>query len=149
MFMRVVLPAPFSPRSARISPSSTSRSTSSLATTPGKRLVIPLNSSRTGRLPSGQRKAYGGRREFSRRPPSCTLQVLQVVLGIDGDGPSDDPLLELIDLAAELGGDLALEVVVRRDADAVVLERSRVDAAALERSIHDALHGLIDGDIHV
>src|SRR6266545_6319665 len=104
MFMRVVLPAPFSPRSARISPSSTSRSTSSLATTPGKRLVIPLNSSRTGGLPSGQRKAYGGAGNFPGAPRRPRLQVLQVALGIDGDGPSDDPLLELVDLAAELGG---------------------------------------------
>src|SRR6266511_6409922 len=45
MFMRVDLPAPFSPRSACTSPFVSSRSTWSLATTPGKRLVIPRSSS--------------------------------------------------------------------------------------------------------
>src|SRR5574340_1668948 len=41
MFERVVLPAPFSPRSACTSPAAASKSTSSFATTPGKRLPIP------------------------------------------------------------------------------------------------------------
>src|ERR1035437_2581168 len=45
MFIRVVLPAPFSPRRAWISPRRTSRSMLSLATTPGYRLVIPRISS--------------------------------------------------------------------------------------------------------
>src|SRR4051794_4508527 len=39
----VLLPAPFSPSSACTSPSRASKSTPSLATTPGKRLVIPCN----------------------------------------------------------------------------------------------------------
>ena len=41
MFIRVLLPAPFSPRRAWISPGLMSRSMPSLATTPGKRLVMP------------------------------------------------------------------------------------------------------------
>ncbi len=41
MFERVLLPAPFSPRSACTSPSSASKSTPSFATTPGNRFVIP------------------------------------------------------------------------------------------------------------
>ena len=45
MFMSVVLPAPFSPNSACISPCSTDRSTSSLAYTPAKDLVICFISS--------------------------------------------------------------------------------------------------------
>src|SRR5438132_11615445 len=45
MFIRVVLPAPFSPRRAWISPCLRSRSMRSLATTPGQRLVMPLISS--------------------------------------------------------------------------------------------------------
>ena len=49
MFISVVLPAPFSPRSAWISPRRTSRSMWSLATTPGKRLVTPRISSAAGR----------------------------------------------------------------------------------------------------
>ena len=42
IFESVDLPAPFSPRSAWISPGSTSKSTPSFATTPGNRLLIPL-----------------------------------------------------------------------------------------------------------
>src|ERR687896_2120082 len=38
--MSVLLPAPFSPRSACTSPRRTSRETSSFATTPGKRFVM-------------------------------------------------------------------------------------------------------------
>src|SRR4051812_44486199 len=45
MFESVVFPAPFSPSSACTSPAAASKSTSSFATTPGKRFVIP--SSRT------------------------------------------------------------------------------------------------------
>src|SRR5881275_355238 len=41
MLDRVVLPAPFSPSSACTSPGAASKSTSSLATTAGNRLVIP------------------------------------------------------------------------------------------------------------
>ena len=41
MFMSVDLPAPFSPSSAWTSPARRSKSTSSLATMPGKRLTMP------------------------------------------------------------------------------------------------------------
>src|SRR5712691_5379648 len=41
MCISVVFPAPFSPSNAWISPTSSWKSTCSLATTPGKRLVIP------------------------------------------------------------------------------------------------------------
>src|SRR3989442_1478500 len=41
MFESVVLPAPFSPRSACTSPTAASKSTPSFATTPGNRFVIP------------------------------------------------------------------------------------------------------------
>ena len=41
MFESVLLPAPFSPRSACTSPTAASKSTPSFATTPGKRLEIP------------------------------------------------------------------------------------------------------------
>src|ERR1022692_3031504 len=44
-FISVVLPAPFSPSSALISPGSTTRSMWSLATSPPKRLVMPRSSS--------------------------------------------------------------------------------------------------------
>src|SRR5512138_488340 len=41
-FINVLLPAPFSPSKAWISPARNSKSTWSLASTPGKRLTIPL-----------------------------------------------------------------------------------------------------------
>src|SRR5919201_4543410 len=41
MFERVLFPAPFSPKSACTSPAAASKSTRSLATTPGKRFVMP------------------------------------------------------------------------------------------------------------
>src|SRR3990170_7089308 len=46
--MSVLLPAPFSPRRAWISPTRRSKSTPSLATTPGKRLTIPRISTASG-----------------------------------------------------------------------------------------------------
>src|SRR5438105_7674249 len=52
MFESVVFPAPFSPSSACTSPAAASKSTSSLATTPGKRLVIPRSETAgTGEAP--------------------------------------------------------------------------------------------------
>ena len=45
IFMSVLLPAPFSPSRACISPAWTSKSIESLASTPGKRLVMPRISS--------------------------------------------------------------------------------------------------------
>src|SRR6201988_2213085 len=66
--MRVLLPAPFSPRSAWISPVRRSKSTWSLARTPGKTLTMPTASSAgtpapdaagAGLAPSG-RSGWGG-----------------------------------------------------------------------------------------
>src|SRR5690349_14338507 len=48
MFDSVVLPAPFSPSSACTSPAAASKSTSSLATTAGKRFVIPRSATAGG-----------------------------------------------------------------------------------------------------
>ncbi|GBD28965.1 hypothetical protein HRbin32_00049 [bacterium HR32] len=48
-FMRVVLPAPFWPRTAWTSPSRTSKSTPASAITPGNRLVMPRAASTTAR----------------------------------------------------------------------------------------------------
>ena len=58
-FISVDLPAPFSPSSAWISPARTSRSTASLATTPGKILVTPRSSS-TGVLELRGSEPAGG-----------------------------------------------------------------------------------------
>src|SRR5918994_412369 len=56
ILIRVLLPAPFSPRSACTSPGRASKSTSSSATTPGKSLRMPCISS-TGRLGSAAGRA--------------------------------------------------------------------------------------------
>src|SRR5438093_4973742 len=48
MFESVVLPAPFSPSSAWTSPAAASKSTSALATTAGKRFVIPRSATAGG-----------------------------------------------------------------------------------------------------
>ena len=57
--MSVLLPAPFSPKRVCTSPARTSKSTRSLATTPGKRFVIPRSSSR-GVAPPAARDAFPG-----------------------------------------------------------------------------------------
>src|SRR6266508_2484783 len=138
MFMRVVLPAPFSPRRAWISPGSTVRSTWSLATTPGKCLVIPLSSSLTApRYPWMRGAPF-------RVLPSSPNTLGLVVLGVDGDRPADDPLLQLIQFALQVGGDLAIPLVEWSEADAIVLQRPQVVGAALER----ALHQLVDPREH-
>src|SRR5690606_23189008 len=58
---RVDLPAPFSPSNAWISPGRTAKVMLSLARTPGKLLVIPVNSSRYGILASNHHpRSLGG-----------------------------------------------------------------------------------------
>src|SRR5512145_1891689 len=59
MFMRVDFPAPFSPRSACTSPFTRSKSTWSLATTPGNRFVMPFSSRRAGSAMGGGRQGAG------------------------------------------------------------------------------------------
>src|SRR6266566_9470875 len=73
MFISVDLPAPFSPTSAWISPARTSRSTWSLATTPGKAFVMPRSS--TARavvvevlIPNPPRRG------FHQRPEECCVR---------------------------------------------------------------------------
>ncbi len=62
MFESVDLPAPFSPSSACTSPSAASKSTPSLATTPGNRFVIPRSATAAGM----EKRAGGADRP---RPP--------------------------------------------------------------------------------
>src|SRR5947209_2468624 len=60
MFISVLLPAPFSPRMPRISPVPTSTVTSSLASTPGKRLVMCSSWSAFGVIVEAFTSAFGG-----------------------------------------------------------------------------------------
>src|SRR3954468_4558081 len=79
MLDRVVLPAPFSPSSACTSPGAASKSTSSLATTAGNRLVIPRSATaggvRAGCPPPPRRPALGAARPAFDVPVHC-VQVL-------------------------------------------------------------------------
>src|SRR6266511_3658416 len=127
--------------SAWISPSATVRSMPSLATTPGNRLVIPLSSS--FKLPP-----QGGPRGGSSRSGPPRPCALLVVLRLHRDRARDDALLDGVDVVLELLGHLAVEVVVRGDADAVVLQGADV-GAALELVVDGALDGRLDRDVHV
>src|SRR6478736_869062 len=120
MFIRVDLPAPFSPSSACTSPSSSSKWTWSLARTPGNCFVIP-RSSRTGVVPDMRRDSLTEKKEAGTWPasPLCRRAV---------------PLLELVRHLDLAGLDLTLQLrkprlVGRRDLRADLAER---DAVVLE-----------------
>src|SRR3954447_13539637 len=167
MFESVVLPAPFSPSSACTSPAAASKSTPSLATTPGKRFVIPSSltagavlafscmSRRTGRA-RGARPVRGqlalGAADHAFDQPVHRVQVLHAqplalldaqlaLLVVERAG-------ELEELAAHerllLRCDLALRLrrylrAVRGEADQLVL-----DAPVVEVGVPGALHGRVD-----
>src|SRR2546422_9263316 len=101
MRMSVDFPAPFSPTMAWISPVRTARLTPSLATTPGKRLVISRSSIKRSVMMISRKKRGGG----SRPPPpdrlsrSGSLQRLeelleQLLVRRDFDLPGDDIFLQ-------------------------------------------------------
>src|SRR6266516_7288528 len=93
MLESVVFPAPFSPRRACTSPAEASKSTRSLASTPGKRLVIPRIET------AGTREAPGSPAPLgcdlsSGDPGSPTLLALRVA-----DHALDEPIdrVQLLD----------------------------------------------------
>src|SRR5262245_15287696 len=134
--IRVDLPAPFSPISAWTSPARSSRSTWSLASTPGKRLVMRSRTTRGGvALPPAPSPSVTP----LTRPALRTLGRV----GHD-DGAIDDLLLELVELLRD----------VRRQGLGV---RGRVvdpvlghaeDLAAAERALALRLDRVVDGDVH-
>src|SRR5436305_2184293 len=138
MFISVDLPAPFSPRSAWISPGSTTRSMWSLATRSPKRLVMPRSSSLRA---SSQRVAEcrrpptgaGGRRAASLR--LCRRDHLHLT--------ADDVLLELGQLALQVGRHLAVELVEVGQLDAVVGERADGTTTALQRAVGRLQHRVL------
>src|SRR5580765_7419000 len=76
MFISVDLPAPFSPSSACTSPSSRSKLTLSLASTPGNCLVIPM-SARTVPSDIGG-DSFTRRAGLAARPSQCdSLRLLE------------------------------------------------------------------------
>src|SRR5918993_2095242 len=129
MFIRVDLPAPFSPRRQWISPGSITRSIRSFAVKLPNRLVKPLISSRMAPL---------------RSSPSCARQVGAVVDhpdlsshqirfnrsgGVDLNSAVDDLLLEVVDRRRQFLVDLSVRAV-RREAHALVLQRAVVGLVA-------------------
>src|SRR5438270_1295080 len=107
MFESVLLPAPFSPSSACTSPSAASKWTSSFATTPGKRFVMPWSSTAAGMKKGGQgaRPCPPGISLALRAPLDALHQVVhRVELGERGLVPLGDAELALlvVDRAAEL-----------------------------------------------
>src|SRR5437868_15346848 len=126
MFIRVDLPAPFSPSRACTSPRASSKSTPSFATTPGNRFVIALSSRRGG---SAMGMARGGPRpapHWSSRNRVRDLDLAALDLVFLGLHLVDDALR---DLRAHLA-----------EPDAVVRERERRRAR-----MELALLGLLDG----
>src|SRR4051812_6626559 len=172
--MRVLLPAPFSPSSAWISPGSTTRSMWSFATRDPKVLVMPRSSSFTWTAPSPWFRC-----SKHYRPPDPPRDTLAggagVSRGVAGDGmataratlrpgrrpavllgrggrldlqlTADDLLRQLVDLVLELLRDVPVEVGVRGEREPVVLQRAdvRVGAELLVDGLLDRVeHGRAD-----
>jgi len=99
MFMSVVLPAPFSPSRPCTSPARSTRSTASLATTPGKRLVMPRISTVIMRSPTSGARWPWPRDWMVRLLERDRVQVAQVERPIDKalDSLVDSRLQVLID----------------------------------------------------
>ena len=69
MFESVVLPAPFSPRSACTSPDAASKFTPSFATTPGNRFVIPAMRTAEGGEAPGEPAPLSSTADAGPAPP--------------------------------------------------------------------------------
>src|SRR5699024_608398 len=157
-FIRVDLPAPFSPSSEWISPGSTTRSMASLATKVPKVFVIPRSSSFTAFASVGAGRAAGPARFGTwcavpaRGQGPRTGQrgsgALRGGLRLDDHVAADDLLLEGLQLLGELRGDLVLEVVVRGQAHAAVLERAHV-RGAVELALGGAGDDVLDAHGHL
>src|SRR4029453_2172878 len=136
-FIRVVLPAPFSPSRQWISPGVMSRSMESLATRSPNLLVIPR----------------------SRRPASATGAELGVTsqscrrlrLRLDRDLAAGDVSLERVQLRLQFRRNLGIEVVEGRQPGAIVLQGAHIGLvgerpilSGLDRVRHGHIHALID-----
>src|SRR5436309_4219638 len=131
MFISVDFPAPFSPSSAWTSPRLRSKSTWSLASTPGNRFVMP-RSSRTGAASIG---GDSMRLETTSGAEAPLGDPVSAVVLRDGrrdlDLPGDDLLLEHRHLGKDLRPQLALQLRADlAEGDALVLQvEDRVRAA--------------------
>src|SRR4051812_13566950 len=126
----------------------------SLATRSPKRLVMPRSSSLSGISYSWW--CNGNRRTTARDSRSRAAAWMLPTAGslgrvgrLDLDLARDDVRLQLLDLGLEAGVDLAVELVVRRELHAVVLQRAQVARGGAERGAAGAggdrlLHGVAD-----
>src|SRR5271165_3023256 len=143
MFISVVLPAPFSPSRAWMVPGTMERSMWSLATRLPKRFVMPC-SSRFTRPPASFRPPHLDLPARTRVPgpgrrPRAGNSTIRPGLRDRGlrrglDRPADDPRLDRGQLGLQAGRDLAGEIVIRRERDAVVGQRADV-VTALEAAV--------------
>src|SRR5690242_12271635 len=126
MFISVDLPAPFSPSSACTSPLRRSKSTLSLATTPGNAFLIP---------------------RISRTVEASTAEDSMEVVGAglqrsgDLDLARDDLLLQLVHLVDEVLRDGGVDLP---DVHAAVLQVEEQVVAALELTLRDLLRRVED-----
>src|SRR5579859_1907774 len=154
-FIRVDLPAPFSPSRAWTCPGATDRSMRSLATSEPKRLVMPFSSSSTSALhircrkPMWQRCMTLAHRCHIGR--ALLLDPLHRALGRRLDRAALDARRHLVELGLQRGRDLAGEVVVRGEHGPAVGQRADVGAAgerAVGRREHRGLHRRHDALLH-
>src|ERR671937_415190 len=132
MFMSVVLPAPFSPRMPRISPTPTSTVTSSLASTPGKRLVMCSSRSAVGVVVMGRKRP-----ERCDAPADMSFSTGKRSLlgGQRGHGnlAGDDPLARPGHGGFDPGRHHVRQGVIRGQADAAIFQvphpRARLELA--------------------
>src|SRR2546421_994156 len=135
MFIRVDLPAPFSPRSAWTSPSTSSKSTWSLASTPGNCLVIP-RSSRTAVAAMSGDSLTGKAGPVARLSACCAVRPLEGGRGLDL--AEDDLVLQRVD-ACDVGPRHLRADLAERDAavleveDEVMTRRQRAGADRLDQ----------------
>src|SRR3972149_7378975 len=136
MRIKVVLPAPFSPPSAWISPSATSKVIRSLASTPGK--AFEISSMRT-RAPAS---AIGGCGRGAAAAAPSTLLLLLSDVG-DFELAGDNVLAQLLHpVDVGLGDDVARELHLAQPHPAL-LQAEGDDSAALQAALHQPLHQVI------
>src|SRR5438093_12401743 len=148
MFISVDLPAPFSPSRACTSPRRRSKSTSSLASTPGNRFVMP----RSSRTAGASMRSDSMRLETTSGAEAPLDDPVSAVLLLDGgrdlDLPGDDLLLEHRDLGEDLLPQRALELRADlAERDALVLQVEDRVRAALELAGFRGLDGVENADV--
>src|SRR6476659_11146957 len=128
--MSVLLPAPFSPRSAWISPGSTVRSMWSLATRPPNLLVMPRSSSFTPYLRGDRTTGSSTKGEGCALPLRAVSASLRCARRLDRDGAVDDAGIDRRQIGLHARRHLALELVERRETGATVGQGADVALAA-------------------